>query len=266
MTGEQGGLPGRIAVIGDIHGNDPALDAALRAARNIGYDRLVLLGDLLTYGADTRAVVARVGELCAREPDTVLLRGNHDALYLSEGPRYDEHAMPAWIRESVAHTRASLDADAFDRLPFRDEARFGDVLFAHANPYGPDDWSYLNSEQEHARASDVLRERGFTVGVFGHTHRARVHSARGIERPDPAASIRGGRSPDSTLILNAGSIGQPRDRPRDTWVLLLEPAAGATLARWTPFTYDVEAHVRALHEAPLSPDTRSRLIGFHEDP
>lgn len=255
----------RIAVIGDVHGNLGAFEAARRTAVDSGCDEIVLLGDLLTYGVDTAAVVAAAAELCARAGVT-LLRGNHDAEYLPGEAAPETGHRPAWVQESIDYTRACLPADAFARLPFVDAHRTHGIRFAHANPYGRDDWRYLNTIDEHAHALATLQREGDQVGVFGHTHRARIFTA-GPDGPTlaftPRASLRD--APGSGWILNAGSVGQPRDRPRTVHVLLVDVGSAGREVTFVPFTYDVEAHLRSLERAPLSPPTIRRLVGFHRD-
>jgi len=88
----------RVAVLGDIHANINALRAALKIVDGGGYDRLVMLGDLLTYGVDVVETLELVGERLVGG-HTTLLRGNHDALYrdLLLG-KYDYiNQMPEWI-------------------------------------------------------------------------------------------------------------------------------------------------------------------------
>ena len=72
----------------------------------------------------------------------------------------DAGELPDWIRESIGYTRAKLPVDEFRSLPFVDEHRSQDILFSHANPFGRDDWTYLNSCEDHERASAELERLG----------------------------------------------------------------------------------------------------------
>ena len=248
----------RIAVLGDIHGNALALDAALATAERAGFDRLVLLGDLLTYGVDSDRVVERVATI-ADDPRVVLLRGNHDALYLPLGG-YEPAPRFPWVAESIEYTRLHAPLDRLAQLPFVDALGHGTVFFAHANPFGPGDWRYLNKAEDHEEARVVLQEQGLSVGVFGHTHRACVYlNGKLLPAGSTTADGRG------TVILNAGSVGQPRDRPRTTYVLLLDAAASAVQATFLPFTYDEREHVRRIMATSMTEETRVRLASFHLD-
>ena len=70
----------RIIVFSDIHANINAYKAALKQARQIGFDHLINLGDLLTYGCDTTEIIDTTNN--AVEIDKmILIKGNHDQLY-----------------------------------------------------------------------------------------------------------------------------------------------------------------------------------------
>ena len=64
----------RYLVISDIHANLEAFDAVMAEAKSIGFEKVLLLGDLVGYGADPNAICERVRELNAEG----LIRGNHD--------------------------------------------------------------------------------------------------------------------------------------------------------------------------------------------
>ena len=75
----------RSLLLTDIHGNIEALDAVLAVVPREAYDRLLVLGDLVGYGASPNEVIDRVREL---HPD-VLIRGNHDKV--ASGVESQEH-------------------------------------------------------------------------------------------------------------------------------------------------------------------------------
>ena len=64
----------RYLVISDIHSNLEALNAVLQASSKQKCDGVLVLGDLVGYGADPNAVVKRIIELKPR----ATVRGNHD--------------------------------------------------------------------------------------------------------------------------------------------------------------------------------------------
>lgn len=247
-----------IVVLGDVHGNARALRAALARAGRGPMDRLVFLGDLLTYGHDIVEVLDLVEEAQSRH-DAVLLTGNHDQMYfdLAAGDRAYFDKLPDWLKETVTFTAEHLDPTRFRTgLRWSQELVIDGALFAHANPFGYGDWSYLNHPRDWERAADALRVRALDLGVFGHTHRARWNGAEAhaeavftTPRTDP-------------IVANAGSLGQPRDARAESVLLRLELGSDAATAKFEPVTYDVAAHVQALGAAGLSAATTERLAAF----
>lgn len=238
----------RIAVISDIHGAAAPFAAALAAARAGGFDQLVLLGDLFTYGVDPAECADLAAEAIERD-GAILVGGNHDQLYvdLAAGDGAYFAALPDWIRESVEWTHARLGRCWPDRLGWVEEWACDGVLFAHANPYGFGDWTYLSDPDKLARAATVLAERGFSAGVFGHLHRRATLAADG-----------------GAAVHVVGSIGQPRSReqPCPEWAMVdLSPAGAEVTARPVPF--DAIAHKAAIHAVPdLSEATKQMLCRY----
>src|SRR5512133_2958161 len=64
----------RYLILSDIHANLDALEAVLLQATQIGYDRLLVLGDLVGYGGQPNEVVDRIRALSP----FAIIRGNHD--------------------------------------------------------------------------------------------------------------------------------------------------------------------------------------------
>jgi predicted phosphodiesterase len=246
-----------VVVLGDIHGNGRALRAALDQAARGPMDRLIFLGDLLTYGHDVDQVLDLVSEAQATW-DATLLTGNHDQLYsdLARGERGYADKLPDWITESVAYTRTRLDDRRFAALRWSEELIVDGALFAHANPFGFGDWGYLNHPVELARAAETLTTRGLTLGVFGHTHRPKW------DRTDVTAGTRTTTPRTKPIVANAGAVGQPRDRHAQALILRLELTAESATATFEAVTYDVAAHVAALRASGLSAATVDKLASF----
>ena len=91
----------RYLVLSDIHSNLEALEAVLRASAAQRYDAVLVLGDLVGYGADPNAVVDRVRGL----NPAAIVRGNHDkvAAGLDDAEDFNPMAKSAahWTRESL---------------------------------------------------------------------------------------------------------------------------------------------------------------------
>lgn len=260
----------RIAVVGDIHANAQALRLALNAVHRSGCDQCVLLGDLLTYGIDVTETLDLVSAALV-DPRFVLLRGNHDAMYseLLSGRSDYAARLPDWIRDSVEWTLERLEPSQWRALPLRDEWVIDRWLFSHANPYGANDWRYLNSEEDYASASECVASRGLTLGVFGHTHRARAFS-RGNGLQDwtrfvdqPGQILAGAQA----MTLNAGSPGQPREREfcsaHMLWLEMTEDRRGAGCFQFEALPYDQSGLRSRVLSAGLSERLISRLNAYH---
>jgi diadenosine tetraphosphatase ApaH/serine/threonine PP2A family protein phosphatase len=260
----------RLGVLGDVHANARALREALDLVQSRPIDQLVFLGDLLTYGPDVREVL----ELVAAETEdgAILLLGNHDAMYLDlmEGEQGYFDGLPLWVRESVDWTLGELDQTLFRSLPFVKEWTHEQLLAAHANPFDPEpggepSWRYLNQLDDYAEAARCLRDRDLRVGVFGHTHRPRIvewPSGRGLtdERRSSVYAWKG-VGLDDALLLNAGSVGQPRGKggPAHVMWITVEEEVDVDLAT---VSYPVEEHVAALYRLPVSGSTVEALARF----
>lgn len=260
----------RLGVLGDVHANARALREALDVVQSRPIDQLLFLGDLLTYGPDVDEVLDLVEEETG--DGAILLLGNHDAMYLDllEGEQGYFDGLPLWIRESVDYTLARLDGERFRGLPFAREFVHGPLLAAHANPFdaepsGEPNWRYLNQVDDYADAAQALRERDLRVGVFGHTHRVRIvewPSGRGVtDERRTALYAWKALGLEDALILNAGSVGQPRSKgpPCHVMWVTVEEEVDVDVAA---VPYAVEEHVRALHALPVSAPTIEALTRF----
>lgn len=239
----------KIGVVSDLHANAPALEAALVLLDREAIDGLVVLGDLLTYGCRPVELIDRLQRASARWPTTFVI-GNHDQLYFEM--QRGEHAyfdtVPTWIQESARHTLDALDASRIqlaDAFEWHREYIVRDTLFSHANPFGPNDWTYLNGDDARTHAVQVLRMRTLRMGVFGHTHRI-LDEQRGTD----AAHVR---------LVNPGSLGQPRDG-----------AGRSTVGLWLDgdwrildVAYDVRAHVADVERSSLSAATKREIVKYH---
>lgn len=254
-----------VVVIGDVHGNAPALRAAVQRVEATLPDIVVFVGDLLTYGHDVEEVLQLVHDMQVRHRATLLL-GNHDQMYLSlaRGERAYFDKLPDWIKESVELTLTRLDIVAFrDQLTWSDEVTFDNTLFAHAGPYASGDWTYVSSLDEHRRAASAVESRGLRGCCFGHTHRARWYvgddasATADVPLGQPLKSIT-----PATLVANAGAIGQPRDKRARAVLLRLALHQNSVDGLLEPLDYEVDEHLASLRAAPLRPATIERLTAF----
>ncbi len=218
----------RVAVLSDIHSNLVALDAVLAEVPSV--DEVWQLGDIVGYGPDPDGVVARLREIGA-----LGVRGNHDAAALG-GREIDYFNVDArtamlWTREILGEeSKAWLAA-----LP--EHLERGDLTLVHGSPRDPI-WEYVTSTPV-ARAG--IAAMTTPHGLHGHTHLpiAYIEEDGRIETMSPGSGSRLGFDSERRVLLNPGSVGQPRDGiPTASWMLLDTDAGEAT---WRRTSYDIAA-------------------------
>ncbi len=232
----------RYLIISDIHGNVHALDAVLADAAKVGYDAAICLGDLVGYGADPAAVIARILALAP----AAIVRGNHDKVCAGLEPAvlFNEVARRSieWTRTVLSASELKLLAD----LPKGPRLVADGLEICHGAPFDED--HYVFDQDDAARAIDA---GGARICLFGHTHLPAIFTAA----DDPAISGNG-LAPDEMrlpatgpALVNVGSVGQPRDGDaRAAWGLL-DLARATVRLRRTP--YDVQGAQKKIMQAGL---------------
>jgi predicted phosphodiesterase len=233
-------------VFSDIHSVSSTLDTALGDARAEGFDVLLILGDLLTYGVRPTETLELVHQAVARD-GAILVAGNHDQMYLdtAEAGREYQSRLPDWLRETVEWTAARIPPGALTAFDWHEQWSSGPMLAAHANPHAFGDWSYIADAACADVAADALVRCGYRYGVFGHTHRARRFECNGAE------------------VFTIGSLGQPRDDadPRMQWAMIeLQDDSIEVQPRFVAF--DRARHQAAIRATTLSGSTQDRLCEF----
>ncbi|XXX74158.1 metallophosphoesterase family protein [Sorangium sp. So ce134] len=215
-----------VAVLSDIHGVLPALEAVLAEPDVRRADRVVLCGDLAAGPQPVETLDLLTSALGER---AVWIRGNADRelVSLRRGrPTAVPDPIAPWaaaqLRDDQVDLLAALSATAM--LTVRD---LGTVLFCHATPRDDEEMILVDSRPERwAEVLDGLPEDVGTV-VCGHTHMPFIRLTHG------------------RLVVNGGSVGMPFGRPGAHWALL---GPGGAALRRTPFDY-VAACARIARES-----------------
>ena len=241
----------RSLILSDLHANLDALEAVLAHASG-RWDRVLVLGDLVGYGAEPNAVIDRIRTL---EPEAVI-RGNHDkaACGLDDGSQFNVVA-----RIAALWTGGQLTADnlaylrALPEGPIEIDAL---VEICHGTPFDEDHYIF-----DAADAHRALQSMTRPLCLFGHTHlpvifRAVDHAFDG-EAPDPNADTVVRLQRGARYLVNPGSVGQPRDGdPRAGYAVLDDDARELRLIR---VPYPIEAAQRRIIEAGLPASLANRL-------
>ncbi|MBM62301.1 MAG: metallophosphatase family protein [Acidobacteria bacterium] len=198
----------RFLILSDIHGNIDALDAVLERAPRDSYDRLLILGDIVGYGATPNEVVSRIFDL---EPDAII-RGTHDKV--SAGIEGFE-ASRRIAGEAARWTQKTLTAENLERvagLPAGPKNVDRDIEICHGSPL--DENTFVIDKEDAAQA---LEDSQRQICFFGHTHLPVAYVKKGskitVTHPQPGGQDTTVVHVDKTrrYLVNPGSVGQPRD-------------------------------------------------------
>ncbi len=249
----------RRAIISDIHGNLEALEAVLADARAQGIAEIVCLGDMIGYGPNPRECIDRVMETCK-----VTLLGNHDHAVQSdrEGFKIGDERAIFWTKEQLAissdrtnnvRRRAFLMA-----LPRKHKV--GPDLYVHGSPRNPLSEYVFPEDIYNRRKMERLFQLFDRYCFQGHTHVPGIFT-EDFQFFSPDEIDQEYVLGDVKLMINVGSVGQPRDGDHRACYVILdgsseEDAAGPlvpALARKVTFrrvSYDFEGTLRKIYDIP----------------
>jgi putative phosphoesterase len=221
----------KLGVISDVHGNAPALAAVLRAMEPV--DALLCLGDAVGYYPFSSCVCRTLRSRC-----TIVLAGNHDRYVTAPPP-----APNALLQASLDMVRATLSEVERGWLAALPEAWAAEVdgvrlMAMHGSP-----WDALEEYvyPDHPRL-DRFASLPADVVFLGHTHRPmRVNTG-------------------NVLVVNPGSVGQPRDGcPDAAWAVLDTATQKVELHR---VAYNAAVVVRRLPRWYGGPADLSRIASY----
>lgn len=234
----------KVAVLADIHANIAALTHVLAEVRAEGIGHLILLGDMVGYYYEPRAVIAALAPF-----ECTAIRGNHEAMALAA------RADPAVLDDYRARYGSGLDAlfdqfgaaewDWLAALPETRDITLGDsrIRLAHGAPFDPD--AYIYPDADAARMERVVEGFDGDFVWLGHTHYPFLHAGK------PA-------------VLNPGSVGQPRDIGGLASWAVFHGDTGAVAFRRTEFPVDAllaQCRARDTEHGRLAEVLTRRRIG-----
>lgn len=224
-----------IGVLSDIHGNFEALSVVLKLFTEKGVQKILCVGDIVGYGPDPGRCVETVQKIGAKS-----VAGNHEwgVLGRTKVEFFNPLAAAAvrWTQKQLSPAQQEY----LGHLPLI--YQFGPIHMVHAAPSDPASWDYLTSLE------DVAGEMGsFTqdICIIGHTHIPiaveRVSGSNVQLILKDSFYLR----EDAKYLLNAGSVGQPRDGDPRACCLIIN-----LTERWVSF-YRLEYDIRVTQEKML---------------
>jgi predicted phosphodiesterase len=174
----------KLALLSDIHGNLPALETCLGAARDLGYERLFCLGDIFGYFQNGMACLEML-----RDAGAEMILGNHEAMLLQRIPSTPERELVYQLEPERARLSSQTRDFLESLLPYREVlADNRRLLLVHGAPWDPLR-GYVYPDSDLA----PLGRLPYDCIFMGHTHRPFVRTESG------------------TCVVNVGSCGLPRD-------------------------------------------------------
>ena len=218
----------KVGILGDIHGNDSALNAVLNAASSAGVKQWLNAGDVVGYYFAPRRVMEMLNQLECRS-----VRGNHEEMLCRARDDADyllavEAKYGCGLRVALEQLSAQQVNDLCGLphpLPLVLDGR--KILLCHGAPHDIDCYVYPDGDLS---ALDARALAVFDVVVTGHTHY-------------PMQRVLG----EKTLLINPGSVGQPRNR---------QP--GAHWALYDTESGEVSFHCESYDCSPLQAEARRR--------
>lgn len=259
----------RLLLLSDIHANHTALQAVLRDAEARGFDQVVNLGDALGYGPQPREVLATLRGL-----DAVCVCGNHEQMLLDHAR--GQSGGRAGRRGSLGLGSPGQGSVVWTALLWQlTQLPESDLAWVHTWRDGIDD-PHAGARYRHGTpvsldaytdsvtaARDAFAQWGGRLGFVGHTHVPAVYATLNAPVGEwvKFQAFREGGSyltpPGARVILNPGSVGQPRDGNPDASYALYDTARGLFEVVRVP--YDIDRAQAAALEAGLPPVLAARL-------
>lgn len=191
----------RYAIISDIHSNLEALEAALNFLSKQNIDGYFCLGDIVGYGADPGPCLEKIKSLSCK----VIVAGNHDwaCLNLFNLDQFNFIARKSMIWTGGILNQAEKEYLKSFPLVYKDDS----LTLVHGSLYYPQDFYYMMDIYTAAKDFDLLKTN---ISFIGHSHLPGVFFEEDYQIKyslEQKIILK----PDVKYIVNAGSIGQPRD-------------------------------------------------------
>ncbi len=225
----------KIAVFSDVHGNAIALEAVLNDINSRSIDLVFCGGDLVGYGAYPNEVINLI-----RKYRVPTIMGNYDdGVGFSKpdcGCAYTDPSMKElgqfsldWTKKQVSFENRAFLRSLLERIQFTVCGK--KVLIVHGSPRQNNEYLYVDRPEE-----SVLRlfdNEKVDIIICGHTHLAYT------------------RAMDSKCLINAGSVGKPKDGDQRAAYTLLKLTESSLETEVIRVKYDVERMAQAIETSGL---------------
>jgi predicted phosphodiesterase len=233
------------ALISDIHGNLEALDAVLADIASVGASEIYCLGDIIGYGPNPCECLDLVMSRCK-----VTILGNHDQAALFDPDGFNPMALNAiyWTRDRLDNGPGS-PAQINKRWDFLGElprqVTQDDWKYVHGSPRDPTNEYVFPEYIFDQRKMEILFGKVSKYCFQGHTHLPGVFSTdcEFLAQENMEGPIRLG---EDKLMINVGSVGQPRDGDRRSCYVVVD--TDAMTVEFRRVEYDFEKTIQKIYD------------------
>jgi putative phosphoesterase len=236
----------RVALIGDVHANLPALEAVLAHIEEQGIDKIWNVGDFVGYGAFPDEVVRLFRKRETNEENVLSIVGNYDLKVLKFKKKKkkwqrkkdpDKYLAFEWAYENLS--KKSRKYLRFLSQEIRLKVKGKRILLTHGSPASIEE--PLTPETPEKRLRELAQTAKADVIICGHSHQPFV------------------REVDGVWFINPGSVGRPDDGdPRACYAILDIGSEGIAVEHYR-VEYDVARAVAAVRESEL-PEVFAQMI------
>jgi putative phosphoesterase len=236
----------KIALLGDVHANLPALESVLAHALSQNVSAIWNTGDFLGYGAFPNQVVERL-----QQAGAISILGNYDIKVLSfkeKDKKWRKSKRPEkYLAFQWAHANLSRENRRYLKsLPEqrRLELDGKSILLTHASPASNEE--PLEPDTPQARLRELAHLADADVVICGHSHQPFV------------------RTVENTCFMNPGSVGRPDDGDPRACYAVLETTQAELHVQHYRLDYDVPQAASAIRENGL-PEAFAQMITMGYD-
>ena len=238
-----------IAFISDIHSNTEALGVVLDEIERLGCDRILCLGDVIGYGPQPRETLLKIIDVCE-----LSLLGNHEQGCMFYASDFNPKARQAidWTKDEISAGDRERSYAYWDFLgELEPKADDGVAMFAHGSPRDPvREYLVPRDIQDEVKMRANFERMSAPICFVGHSHVPAVYyEDRRLYRPrDTEGPYEVGA--DTRVIINVGSVGQPRDGDNRLSYVLFD-GRSVTFVR---LAYDIERAADAIRAVAALPN------------
>lgn len=257
----------RFIIVNDVHSNSAALSRFVKSISSLSFDKIIFLGDALTYGVNINETIDLLKQL-DKSYNCKFIKGNHEQIYFDfqNNKNFEYKKFPDFLLESIHYTGNALNFRLEDEFDWKESYCYKDILFTHANLLGYKNWSYLNTNEDFSLNYEALKYKNLKGAIFGHTHRAKhcIYSKEAdistINKTPLNEPIFIGH--DQKFLATNGSLGQPRGSYSSFLICSIETQS--ICIESIPLDYDVSIHRQSILESNLSLTTKKTLLNYYK--